>query len=148
MIRLALACSVLMIASPANAQQIAKSPPQGGPMPAPIVFFDIAGPDLASQKSFYGAVFGWEFDAMGRFMAPVTSGPAMPALLRTDPAEKVIYLGVEDINATLAKVTANGGKIHSPRFVVPGVTILALFFDPAGNRIGLVETKDGKPIIP
>lgn len=117
-------------------------------MPAPIVFFDIAAPDLAGQKAFYGAVFGWEFDPIGRFNAPVTSGPSLPALLRTDPLEKVIYLGVEDINATLEKIKANGGKVHAPRMVVPGVTILALFFDPAGNRMGLIEIRDGKPIIP
>ena len=28
-------------------------------MSTPIVFFDIAGPDLASQSAFYTAVFGW-----------------------------------------------------------------------------------------
>jgi hypothetical protein len=31
---------------------------------------------------------------------------------------------------------------------VPGVVILALFTDPAGNRMGLVELADGKPIVP
>ncbi len=61
----------------------------------------------------------------------------------------MIYLGVEDINATLETIKAHGGKVHAPRMVVPGVTILALFFDPAGNRMGLIEIgKDGKPIVP
>jgi uncharacterized protein len=147
MIRLlAAACAAAVLAAPVYAQQLTST--QGGSMPAPIVFFDIAAPDLASQKAFYGAVFGWEFDPIGRFNAPVTSGPSLPALLRTDPLEKVIYLGVEDINATLEKIKANGGKVHAGRLVVPGVTILALFFDPAGNRMGLIEIKDGKPIIP
>ena len=35
-------------------------------MPAPIVFFDIAGPADAKLKEFYGDVFGWSTDAMGR----------------------------------------------------------------------------------
>lgn len=118
-------------------------------MSAPIVFFDIAGPDLASQKAFYAEVFGWAAGPMGNVAPPVVSnGGALPGFLRTDPAEKVIYIGVDDINATLAKVTAHGGRIHSPRYVVPGVVIMALFFDPAGNRMGLVEMRDGKPIIP
>ena len=116
-------------------------------MPAPIVFFDIAGPDLPKQKAFYDAVLGIKTDGMGRFETPAI-GAAIPALLRTDPQETVVYFGVDDINATMAKVTANGGKIHAPRFTVPGVVILGLFTDPAGNRVGLVERKNGNPIVP
>lgn len=116
-------------------------------MPAPIVFFDIAGPDLASQKAFYDAVFGIKTDQMGQFQAPAI-GATIPALLRTDPAETMVYFGVDDINATLQKVVANGGKIHAPRFEVKGVVILGLLVDPAGNRVGVVEMKDGKPIVP
>ena len=116
-------------------------------MPAPIVFFDIAGPDTAGQKAFYDAVLGIKTDAMGQFQAPAI-GPTIPALLRGDPKETVVYFGVDDINATMEKVTAHGGKIHAPRFAVPGVVILGLFFDPAGNRVGLVEMKNGKPIVP
>ena len=116
-------------------------------MPAPIVFFDIAGPDLAKQQAFYDVVLSIKTDAIGRFQAPAI-GAAIPALLRTDPNETVVYFGVPDINATMQTVVANGGKIHAPRFVVPGVVILGLFFDPAGNRVGLVEMKDGKPIVP
>lgn len=116
-------------------------------MPAPIVFFDIAGPDLAGQKAFYDAVLNIKTDAMGQFNAPVI-GTSLPALLRTDPKETVVYFGVDSIDATMEKVVAHGGKVHAPRFTVPGVVILGLFFDPAGNRVGLVEMKDGKPIVP
>jgi predicted enzyme related to lactoylglutathione lyase len=62
--------------------------------------------------------------------------------------ERVLYLGVDDITATLDQITANGGGVVFPRMVVPGVVILALFTDPAGNRMGLVELADGKPIVP
>jgi uncharacterized protein len=115
--------------------------------PAPIVFFDIAGPDLAGQKAFYEAVLGIQTDAMGQFQVPAV-GASIPALLRTDPKETIVYFGVDDINATLQTAIANGGKVHAPRFVVPGVVVLGLFVDPAGNRVGLVEMKDGKPIVP
>jgi predicted enzyme related to lactoylglutathione lyase len=118
----------------------------GASMPAPIVFFDIAGPDLAKQAGFYKAVFGWEIGADGRFSAPVT--PRLDGTLRQDPADKILYVGVDDVTATLAKVTANGGSIIQPRFEVKGVVVLGLFKDPAGNSMGLVELKDGKPKIP
>jgi uncharacterized protein len=115
-------------------------------MPAPIVFFDIAGPDVAALRRFYSRVFGWDIAADGRFTA--TAQSPLPATIRQDPADKVIYMGVEDVAATLAEATANGGSIVAPRFEVPGVVILGLFVDPAGNRMGLVEIKDGKPRIP
>jgi len=111
-------------------------------MPAPIVFFDIAGPDLETQTRFYSSVFGWEIAADGRFVLPAAS--PLPGALRQDPGEKVIYLGVKDITASLAKCEAHGGKIVQPRFEVPGLVILGLFTDPAGNRMGLVEMGDGR----
>jgi predicted enzyme related to lactoylglutathione lyase len=61
----------------------------------------------------------------------------------------LLYFGVHDVTATLAKIEANGGKVAVPPFEVPGVVILGLFSDPAGNRLGLVEMgADGKAKIP
>ncbi len=116
------------------------------PMPAPIVFFDIAGPDAAKLRSFYGAAFGWKIGPSGLIGRDSTG--VLDGTLRQDPAQKILYLGVPDVTAALAAVTAEGGKIVQPRFVVPGVVILGLFTDPAGNPMGLVEVKDGKPVIP
>ena len=115
-------------------------------MPAPIVFFDIAGPDTAKQAAFYSAVFDWDVAPDGRFTAPAAA--TLPGTLRADPAEKVLYVGVDDVTATLAKIVAHGGQIVTPRFEVKGVVVLGLFTDPAGNRLGLVEMAGGKPKIP
>jgi uncharacterized protein len=115
-------------------------------MPAPIVFFDIAGPGTASLNRFYSELFGWDIAADGRFTAAVLS--PLPATLRQDPAEKIIYIGVEDVAAKLAEVEARGGSTDLPRMEVPGVVVLGLFRDPAGNRMGLVEMRDGKHRIP
>ena len=121
--------------------------------PAPIVFFDIAGPDLASQAAFYKAIFGWEAGPTGALSVPSVS--PLPGNLRVEAptqgpiAERVLYVGVPDINATLQAVKAHGGQVVFGRTVVPGIVILALFKDPAGNRMGLVELgSDGKPIVP
>jgi predicted enzyme related to lactoylglutathione lyase len=117
---------------------------------APIVFFDIAGPDLASQAAFYRQVFGWEVAANGSVQPPVISSKPETLLgnLRTDPAERVLYLGVPDVTAALHDVVVNGGSIVAPRFPVPGVVILGLFNDPAGNRMGLVEMAGDLPKVP
>ena len=117
-------------------------------MSAPIVYFDIAGPDDKEQIAFYQQVFGWMAGAGGVVSVPV-GGAMLAGTLRTDPAEKVIYLGVPDITAAQIEITAHGGTIVAPRFEVKGVVILALFTDPAGNRMGLVElTSAGKPKVP
>jgi uncharacterized protein len=105
-------------------------------MPAPIVFFDIAGPDAAKLKSFYASIFDWAIDANNA----IKTG-ALDGTLRQDPTEKILYIGVPDINAALAKITAEGGAVAMPRTVIPNVVIFALFTDPAGNRMGLVEQK-------
>ena len=115
-------------------------------MAAPIVFFDIAGPDMEKQAVFYRRVFDWEIADDGRFT--VAAAAPLSGTLRQDPKDKVIYLGVEDVTATLARVAANGGSIIAPRFEVPGVVVLGLFTDPAGNSMGLVELDGGKPKVP
>jgi predicted enzyme related to lactoylglutathione lyase len=116
-------------------------------MTAPIVFFDIAGPDFTSQKAFYEAVFDWKVGPGGMLSVPV-SGPMLNGVLRTDPSERMIYLGVPDVKATLEKVEEQGGKVVAPRFEVKGVVVLGLFTDPCGNRMGVVEMNGDKPVIP
>jgi predicted enzyme related to lactoylglutathione lyase len=121
-------------------------------MPAPVVFFDIAATDLTSQATFYKAVFDWDVSPDGRLTVPVVS--PLPGNMRVEApnagavAERVLYIGVPDINATLETVKQHGGSVVFGRMAVPGVVILALFKDPAGNRMGVVEMADGKPIIP
>lgn len=121
-------------------------------MSAPIVFFDIAGPEGSSLKDFYADVFGWKIGPDGSFSTGVASPteplPTLMGTIRTDPMEKLLYLGVQDINQTMDLIVEKGGEIDQPRFEVPGVVILGLFRDPAGNRIGLVEMDNGKARIP
>ena len=116
--------------------------------PAPIVYFDIAGPTDAQQAAFYEQVFGWTAGPGGVVSVPV-AGPNLPGTLRTDPTAKVIYIGVPDVTATLKEIVTRGGKVIAPRFEVKGVVVLGLFSDPAGNTMGLVElTSGGKTKVP
>jgi predicted enzyme related to lactoylglutathione lyase len=117
------------------------------PQPAPIVFFDIAGPQSANLASFYAKLFGWKVAADGNVSIPVVP-PLGGALRAGDATEKRIYIGVDDVAAKLAEVAASGGTIDAPRFEVPGVVVLGLFKDPAGNPMGLVEMQNGKAKVP
>jgi hypothetical protein len=120
-------------------------------MPAPIVFVDIVGPELPKQAQFYREIFGWEIGAGGTFSVPATT--PLQGVLRVEdpkqnPIERVVYLGVPDINATLPAIATHGGKTVLPRLEVPNVAIVALFTDPAGNRMGLVEMDGAKAKVP
>jgi predicted enzyme related to lactoylglutathione lyase len=106
-------------------------------MSAPIVYFEVAGPDGGKLCEFYSAVFGWEIDASSTISPASTGG--LKGGIRQDPAEKVLYLGVPDIAESLKQIEAAGGKTVMPRTVIPGVVTFALFTDPAGNRMGLAE---------
>jgi predicted enzyme related to lactoylglutathione lyase len=115
-------------------------------MTSPIVFFDIAGTDDEALRNFYTAVFGWNINDAGQFSVPVTS--PIDATIRKDPSEKRIYLGVPDIAASLVQVEEAGGSVDVPRFEVPGMVVLGLFRDPAGNPMGLVEMDGDQPVVP
>jgi predicted enzyme related to lactoylglutathione lyase len=141
---LAMLLALTLAPLPVAAQGVAR-------MPAPVVFFDIVGAELPKQAQFYREVFGWQIGAGGDFSAPVAAplrGNLRVEDPKENPIERVIYLGVPDINATLATIAAHGGKTVLPRLEVPGVAILALFTDPAGNRMGLVEMDGGKAKVP
>ena len=136
--RVVLGCVLALLSPLAHAQ---------APQPAALVFFDIAGPESAALASFYANVFGWTPDGKGNLSIPVT--PPLGGVLRSgDPAEKRLYIGVKDVAAKLTEIAANGGTLDSQRFEVPGVVVLGLFKDPAGNPMGLVEMENGKAKVP
>ena len=140
------ASALAVLTGLAHAQQ--PQVPGNAMQPAPIVFFDIAGPADAKLGDFYKDVFGWT-PTMGPNYAIPIAGPPLMGTLRQDPADKVIYIGVKDVTETLAKIVEHGGKIQAPRFEVKGVVILGLFRDPAGNFMGLVEMgEDGRNKVP
>jgi uncharacterized protein len=115
-------------------------------MAQPIVFFDIAGPDDGALRTFYSSTFGWEIDQSGQFNVPVAT--PFSAAIRKDPPEKRLYIGVPDITESLALIEKSGGSVDMPRFEVPGVVVLGLFRDPAGNPMGLVEMDGDSHRIP
>ena len=113
---------------------------------APVVFFSIFGPEGEQLQRFYAGLFEWTIAPNGDVMTPVSS--PLPANIGKGEAETIVYVGVDDITATLAKVKERGGTIRFPRFEVPGRVVLAVFKDPAGNSVGLVELENGKAKVP
>jgi len=113
-----------------------------------IVHWELMGPDAGVLNSFYGDLFGWKGEEVPGFagytmIAADASGlgGAIGAGNENMPAYQAIYVEVDSIDEHLAMVESGGGQAVVPRTVLPGMVTFALFTDPAGNLVGLVEAE-------
>jgi predicted enzyme related to lactoylglutathione lyase len=105
--------------------------------------------DLERAKTFYGKTFGYEFQTQDMNEYKMAMFPMVPdgngaggALIKGPTYEPsydgtVVYLSVGDINATLAKITANKGKVVKPKQNIGQYGSIAFFEDSEGNRVAL-----------
>jgi uncharacterized protein len=113
-----------------------------------VIHFEIAADEPERAKSFYEKVFGWKIE---KWQGPqdywlITTGPAEEPGIdgglarRSDPTTSTENtIGVDSVDAYVAKIEANGGKVLRPKAAVPGVGWLAYCQDSEGNRFGLMQ---------
>lgn len=119
-------------------------------MSHPIIHVEFSADDAKAAGRFYGAVFDWqiyEHDELNyvSFSWGDEGGGGFTPVQEGNPAGTVIaYIQIEDINATLEAINERGGQTVQPPMPVPGVGQIAIFTDPTGNRVGLVQPGDGE----
>src|ERR1700739_4564355 len=97
-----------------------------------IVLFDLPAADSERARTFYGQLFGWQFqafDGQGYHMSHEAGGAIMGAPGQTGP---VFYFGVGDLDQAVARVEelgATGGNKQE----IPGVGYYAQCVDTEGN---------------
>ncbi len=107
-----------------------------------ICYVEIPATDIARSSDFYGAVFGWNIRQRGDGHKAFDDGAGEVSgtwVIGRPPASKpglLLYVMVDDIEATIKAVVANGGTIVQP-LGADAPEITARFADPAGNIIGL-----------
>ena len=117
-------------------------------MSNPVVWFEILGKDGEKLKKFYGDTFDWEINSdnpMNYGIANTASEKGIHGGIGTgekDMAWATFYIEVKDIEAHLKLVNDNGGKTLLPRTVIPNMVTFAIFCDPEGNTVGLVESAE------
>jgi uncharacterized protein len=120
-------------------------------------YFDLTVADVAGAMRFFQEVLGWRFErfpmpyAYYRIKAgaddepgidggigavedaPITGG--LPATTVTVP--------VVDLDATLAKVLASGGRVVEAKLPIPGIGWYATCAEPGGLRFGVIQADPG-----
>jgi uncharacterized protein len=111
-------------------------------MPNPIVHFEIGCRDRAKTAEFYSSLFDWRVEEKdGRTMLRTGTdvGGHINSLGHEPHNYTLFYVLVDNLVATLAKVSELGGKTLVPPMAVPGGGRFAWFRDVEGSVIGIYE---------
>lgn len=115
----------------------------------PVGYFEIPVNDLDRAIGFYEKVFGYDFERAtvdGNEMAwfPLDeNAPGISGALAKgesyvpSTAGTLVYFSTDDINQTLDKANASGGKTLYPKTSIGELGWVAEFEDSEGNRIAL-----------
>jgi predicted enzyme related to lactoylglutathione lyase len=106
------------------------------------IWYELLTPDSDVSRGFYQAVLGW---TVGEPMSPDmdyrlldTGQGHVGGLWRLTPEMEgakpgwLFYIGVDDVDATVARIEAAGGAVHQPPQTMEGVGRFAAVVDPQG----------------
>ena len=108
-----------------------------------VVHVEFSAKDLEATGNFYRDLFGWEVVQItemnyATFETGDNAGGGFNPVSDTNPSGTVVvYIGTDDIDASLAKAESLGGKTVLPKTEIPETGWFGLFSDPTGNVVGL-----------
>jgi predicted enzyme related to lactoylglutathione lyase len=123
-------------------------------MTSRVVHFEIPIDDSDRAGAFYRDVFGWTVSKWGpvdywTMTAGAEPGPGAEGALtpRVEaPEGVVVYVGVDDIDEAMAKVTDAGGTLLTEKMPIPTLGWSARFRDSEGNLVGLFQADSTVPM--
>jgi len=112
-----------------------------------LVHVEITADDVARARKFY-EIFGWEITDSGTpgmeyWLARTgeggigIDGAIMPRSYNSQPS--IHWVGVDDLDAMMAKVVAAGGTIAGEKQTVPGIGDTVYATDTEGNTFGMIQ---------
>ncbi len=117
----------------------------------PAIYFEVPVLDMNRAIKFYSSVFEFDFskeNIHGNEMAffpfdtkalGITGGLAKGEIYKPSKEGTLVYFFSSDIDLTISKVLAAGGKILFPKTQAGEYGFVAEFEDSEGNRIGLSQ---------
>jgi uncharacterized protein len=130
------------VSAKASKRRAAKAPAKKAPVE--VVHWEIQSRDPGKLHAFYADAFGWTIDANNPMQYGMVASGGPRGIdggiggAQSGGSRVVVYASVASIVPTLQRIESLGGKTVMPRTGV-GPVIMALYEDPEGNLMGLVE---------
>jgi predicted enzyme related to lactoylglutathione lyase len=125
--------------------------------PGALAWNELNTRDLAGAKSFYGAVFGWDFEDMQMgenesYTTIMLGGNPMGGILDMDqrgvpaeiPPHWLAYFATENTDATVAQANERGGSLMMGPIDLP-VGRFAILTDPHGAAFAVIALSENAP---
>ncbi|MCB9745424.1 MAG: hypothetical protein H6741_33355 [Alphaproteobacteria bacterium] len=112
-----------------------------------VTWFEVTGENPEALRGFYKDLFNWDFNVLQPMNYGLTAcaQTGLPGGIGAAPDGKkgwiTVYVQTEDIEASIAKAVALGGKAHGEVHAVPGGDLVATIIDPEGHLVGLVQSQ-------
>ena len=119
-----------------------------------VVHFEVPYDDAERARGFYADVFGWQIQPIPEMRYDIVStgpgteqGPSEPGYIGGGMTERgdmvtqpIITIAVDDIDATLQKLSSSGGSARGEKVQVGDMGWAAYFTDSEGNVMGLWQS--------
>jgi predicted enzyme related to lactoylglutathione lyase len=125
-----------------------------------FVWYELMTTDVEGAKTFYGKIMGWstqDASVPGTTYAMFKAGENGVGGLMTLPEEAckmgappnwMGYVGVDDVDASAARVKQLGGKLYVAPTDIPGIGRFAVAADPQGASFALFKPGPDQPSPP
>lgn len=105
-----------------------------------FIWYELMTPDARASEAFYGPLVGWRFNGADEYRHVEASEGMIGGFLQLTPEmisggahpAWVGYILVDDVDTSVAAITADGGQVHMPARDMPDVGRFAMVTDPQG----------------
>ncbi len=123
-----------------------------------VVHFELPSNDAHRMNRFYNKVFGWKTQAlgeeMGNYVLATTTETDAQGMIKNPgainggfyprPADGAhlgpsLVIGVNDLQAAMRDIEANGGQLIGEPMEIPGFGTVISFTDTEGNRLSCIQ---------
>ena len=113
-------------------------------MASPVVHWEIGAADAGKLGAFYRELFDWQITPAGPGYSLVAGGDGgigggFLQVSEHVPPYLTFYVQVEALEGALRQATELGASELMPAMSIPGVGRFAMFADPEGHAVGLLE---------
>jgi hypothetical protein len=109
---------------------------------------DLSTPDIKTATQFYRDLLGWtitpESSPMGDYYMGSIDGHQVGGMMQAGPDQEglpaiwTVFFHVQDVDATVERVLAAGGRVLEPPFDLPAARV-AIAADPIGAMFGIIS---------